>query len=259
MLDANDVRMHLRLRTVWAIQPPANRVAHEQEEIERPKPMRLLCMKCNHRVESTSDGPRYLVMDGCGVLPPPSPEAIKARVLCARFFRKHSHGSVRAIYESDPLWAALDDALREEAAYREIHEVDFVYFNLGSNEIVVKSIEGLPRWANPGLLIPVHSGDQPPKKIMDSLDAVCIESRITIKWQDNGTNGFNDYWESHESTMPGTEHKAEFKRDDLGIPATLKKGGVRFTYLGNDKWRIEYAKAGFTVASMRPPLWDDIR
>jgi hypothetical protein len=36
-----------------------------------------------------------------------------------------------------------------------------------------------------------------------------------------------------------TSHQAELKRDDWGIPPKVKKGKVRFTYLGGDKWRVK--------------------
>jgi hypothetical protein len=95
-------------------------MAHEQKATDGPQPMRLLCTKCMHWVETTSEGPRHLFMAGCGVLPPPSPEDIKARALTAKFMRKHMHGckgSVRAVYQSDRIWTALealDDAFRED-------------------------------------------------------------------------------------------------------------------------------------------------
>jgi hypothetical protein len=89
----------------------------DQEPDEKPERMRLLCSKCKRWVEANSVGPRYLFMDGCGVLPPPSPEAIKARAVSATFMQRHMVGCrsfVAAIYESDPDWAALDEINRED-------------------------------------------------------------------------------------------------------------------------------------------------
>jgi hypothetical protein len=101
-------------------------------------------------------------------------------------------------------------------------EVDFVYFNLGTNEIVVDSIAGLPPWASPGVLVPVRAEDQLSEKSATSWDPVGVSATLKIVWREGGTL-----------------HQAEFKRDDLGIPAKIKAGKVRFTYLGGDKWRVK--------------------
>ncbi len=102
-------------------------------------------------------------------------------------------------------------------------EVDFVYFNLSTNEIFVDSITGLPPWASPGVLVPVHAEDQLSEKSMTSWDPVRVAAKLTIVWREGGKT-----------------HQVDLKRDDLGIPAKVKKGKVRFTYLGGDKWRVRY-------------------
>jgi hypothetical protein len=101
-------------------------------------------------------------------------------------------------------------------------EVDLVYFNLSTNEIVVDSIAGLPPWAPPGVLIPVHAEDRPSEKSAASWDPVDVSTTLKITWREGGTS-----------------HQAELKRDELGIPAKIRKGKVRFTYLGGDKWRVK--------------------
>jgi hypothetical protein len=95
----------------------------EQESDEKPERMRLLCFKCKRWIEASSDGPRYLYMHDCGVLPTPSPEAVKAARDSATFMRKHmSHSDgcgafVGAIYESDPRFTTLDEANREDESH----------------------------------------------------------------------------------------------------------------------------------------------
>jgi hypothetical protein len=107
-----------------------------------------------------------------------------------------------------------------------MNEIDFVYFNLGTNEIVVDSIDGLPLWTSPGLLVPVHAEDRLSEKSMSSFgEPVDVADKLKIIWHEGGIS-----------------HQAKFKRDDLGIPAKLKSGKVRFTYLGADKWRVKVLK-----------------
>lgn len=106
------------------------------------------------------------------------------------------------------------------------NEVVFLYFNLSRNEIVVDSVAGLPPWASPGVLVPVHAEDQLSTSGMSSTgETIRVAPMLKIVW--------------HEA---GASHQAEFKRDDLGIPAKFKKGKIRFTYLGGDKWRVTRLK-----------------
>ena len=105
----------------------------------------------------------------------------------------------------------------------EMKEVDLVYFNLGPNEIFVDSIEGLPSWAAPGYLVPAQAEDPLSRTGATSFDnPVHVSATLKIFWREGGKL-----------------HKAEFKRDEVGIPETIKKGKVRFTYLGGDKWRVK--------------------
>lgn len=93
-------------------------VKPNQEPDEAPQRMRLVCSKCKRWVETSSDGPRYLFMQDCGVLPPPTPGAIKAGAVSASFMRRHMTGGcvsfVAAVYGSDPEWSSLDEANRED-------------------------------------------------------------------------------------------------------------------------------------------------
>jgi hypothetical protein len=108
----------------------------------------------------------------------------------------------------------------------DMKEIDFVYFNLGTNEIVVDSIIGLPPWASPGVLVPSHAEDRLSEKSAISYDGpVAVPVTLKIVW--------------HET---GMSRQAELKRDELGIPAKINKGKIRFTYLGADKWRVKVFK-----------------
>ena len=102
-------------------------------------------------------------------------------------------------------------------------EVDFVYFNLSTNEIIVDSIAGLPPWASPGVLVPVHAEEQLSESSTTSFDPVEVEPTLKIVWRENGAI-----------------HTAELKRDPLGIPAKIRNGRTRFTYLGGDKWWVKF-------------------
>ena len=113
-------------------------------------------------------------------------------------------------------------------------KVEFVYFNLSTNEIWVVSVAGVPEWASPGRLVPVRGEDQLSEKGSTSLETVRVADKITIKWQEGGQQG----WPGGEYAPKGVSHEVEFKRGELGIPAKISNGKVRFTYLGSDKWRI---------------------
>jgi len=105
----------------------------------------------------------------------------------------------------------------------DMSEISFVYFNLSPTEIVVDSIAGLPPWASPGVLVPVRAEDQLSESRTTSLDgSIKVAPTLTIVWREGGAS-----------------HQAELKRDEVGIPAKIKKGKIRFTYLGGDKWRVK--------------------
>jgi hypothetical protein len=114
-------------------------------------------------------------------------------------------------------------------------KIEFVYFNLSTNEIWVVSVAGVPAWASPGRLAPVRGEDQLSEKGSVSFETVRVADKLRIKWQEGGQQG----WPGGEYAPRGVSHEAEFKRDELRIPAKLKNGKVRFTYLGGDKWRIK--------------------
>lgn len=100
----------------------------------------------------------------------------------------------------------------------DVKEIDFVYFNLSPVEIVVGSIAGLPPWASPGVLVPVHSDGRPSEASATSYgETVRVPPTLKIIWKEGGSS-----------------HQAELNRDELGIPAKFKNGKISFTYLGAD-------------------------
>lgn len=121
-------------------------------------------------------------------------------------------------------------------------EVAFEYFNLSANEIWLTDITGLPPNAAPGRLIP--GKEEIPLEVKASVfsERVRMKDRITIKWKDNGKEGWPGGLKIPGSIPPGVAHQAEFKRDDFGIPAKLSSGKIRFTYLGNEKWLVKFLK-----------------
>jgi hypothetical protein len=122
-------------------------------------------------------------------------------------------------------------------------EVSFVWFNLSTNEIWVTDAVGLPDQSWPGRLMPVRGEEQLSESTATILEAVRIRDRITIKWKDNGQQGFSGFARSSSGgSPPGIAHEATFKRDELGLPARTGNARIRFTYLGNDKWRIAIVK-----------------
>ncbi len=104
-----------------------------------------------------------------------------------------------------------------------MRKIDFVYFNLGPNEIFVDSIAGLPLRASPGVLVPVLAEDQLSETSATFYGAT-VDVPLTLKiiWKEGGSL-----------------HQAQLKRDESGIPAKFKNGKIRFTYLGADKWRVK--------------------
>jgi hypothetical protein len=120
-------------------------------------------------------------------------------------------------------------------------EVTFEWFNLSTNEIWVTDAVGLPDESWAGRLMPVHGEDQLSVAASVIMENVQIKDRIVIKWKENGTNG----WPHGVKTLPdgtpatGVRHEAVFKRADLGIPPKLDHAKLRFTYLGEDKWRVK--------------------
>ena len=119
-------------------------------------------------------------------------------------------------------------------------EVHFEWYNLSPNEIWITDVVGLPHEASPGRLMPCHAEDQLEVKESIFSETVQITDRITILWKDNGKNGWQGGLKIPGSIPPGEAHQFDLKRVDSGIPPKLNAGKVRFTYLGNDKWRIIY-------------------
>lgn len=123
-------------------------------------------------------------------------------------------------------------------------EVSFEWFNLSTNQIWVTNVSGLPLEASPGRLMPSHAEDRLESSQSVFAEVIRIGDRIVIKWKDNGTQGFSGYARSGSpgNDPPGVANQAEFKRDELALPAKTGNAKIRFTYLGNDKWRIKLLK-----------------
>jgi hypothetical protein len=123
-----------------------------------------------------------------------------------------------------------------------VQSVTFEYFNLSTNDIWVNNVIGLPSEAAPGHLKPCQAEDQLSVKASVFYETIPISSSIKIVWKDNGKQGWPGGLKPNELVPPGITHEVEFKRDDFGIPAKLTNVIVRFTYLGDDKWRIKFFK-----------------
>ncbi len=121
-----------------------------------------------------------------------------------------------------------------------LKEVRFEWFNLSTNEIWVTEIAGIPPDASPGRL--TSNKAEIPRERSESIlaETVHIKDRITIIWRENGAKGWPGGLNPPGSTPPGISHQAEIKRSDAGIPAKLRTGKIRFTYLGADRWRVRF-------------------
>ena len=120
-------------------------------------------------------------------------------------------------------------------------EARFEWYNLSTNEIWLREVVGLPSPANApdGVLIP-KSAEVPHENIEAVVfETARIKNRITIKWKDNGRDGWPGGLKQPGTVPPGVSHEAEFKRANLGIPEKFRTGTVGFTYLGGDKWRVK--------------------
>jgi hypothetical protein len=118
--------------------------------------------------------------------------------------------------------------------------VEFTYFNLSSNEIWIIEIEGLPSDATPGRLTPSRDEGRLSAAGSALPGGIRVPAKFKIVWKENGRRGWPGGLENPLSVPPGITHEAEFYRDELGIPAKLTGGKVRFSYLGNDKWRVKF-------------------
>jgi hypothetical protein len=126
------------------------------------------------------------------------------------------------------------------AAEAGLKEVGFEWFNLSTNQIWVTELVGLPAQASAGRLMPSHAEDQLESSESFFPETVRVGKKIKIVWKDNGTQGWPGGLKVPESVPPGATHEAEFSRYELGIPAKLSSGKVRFTYLGDGKWRVKH-------------------
>lgn len=125
------------------------------------------------------------------------------------------------------------------AADSGLKEVGFEWFNLSTNEIWVTQLVGLPAEASAGRLTPDHAEDQLEPKESIFSETVQVGKKIKIVWKENGAPGWPGGLKTPGSVPPGVIHAAEFSRDEMGMPAELSSGKMRFTYLGGDKWRVK--------------------
>jgi YD repeat-containing protein len=124
-----------------------------------------------------------------------------------------------------------------------LREVTFEWFNLSTNEIWITEAVGLPDQSWAGRLMPVHSEGQLSVAGSVIMETVHIKDRIVIKWKDDGKQGWPGGLKQvplqPPTIPPGTAHEAVFKRANLGVPSKLTHAKLRFTYLGQAKWRIK--------------------
>ena len=103
-----------------------------------------------------------------------------------------------------------------------MREVDFVWFNLSGHEIRVTDISGLPATATPGVLVAVPDDTNRLHEASATFwESIKVGESIKITWNESGAS-----------------RQFEAKRADLSIPSRLNGGQVRFSYLGDGKWRI---------------------
>ena len=105
-------------------------------------------------------------------------------------------------------------------------QVDFVYFNLSGHEITVTDLSGLPRNAQPGVLVAVQDDtNRLNEKSVTFSESVRITDAIKIVWDENGAS-----------------RTFEARRADLGLPTLLDSGQIRLSYLGDGKWRVRFSR-----------------
>jgi len=122
--------------------------------------------------------------------------------------------------------------------HRDVGEVSFEWFNLGTNEIWVTEVASLPPEASCGRLTPNRAEDRLERSESVFSEAVHVGDHIGLTWKDRGAEGWPGGLKLGEVVPPGTPHHAEFNREALGIPARLSSGRIRFTYLGTNTWRV---------------------
>jgi len=121
--------------------------------------------------------------------------------------------------------------------------VTFEWFNLGTNQVWVAEVDGLPRESCPGRLMPVPAEDRLRGATSIFSESVHVADRIKITWKEAGVAEWHDDLKPGELVPPGATHTAEFSRETLGIPAKLSGGTVRFSYLGENAWRVRIARS----------------
>jgi hypothetical protein len=104
-------------------------------------------------------------------------------------------------------------------------EVDFAWFNVSEHEIMVTDVSGLPPEASPGVLVVVSDDTNRLNRACSTFsESVPIGETIRIAWDEAGAS-----------------RRYEVRRSDLNLPPRLHGGQVRFTYLGQGKWRVRFS------------------
>lgn len=104
-------------------------------------------------------------------------------------------------------------------------QVVFEFVNLSTNKIRSEAVKGLPPVVAGGSLLPSRDEERPDSTVVLS-GPIKIPDQITMVWKEGGAS-----------------REAQLKRNELGLPATLKNQTMRFVYLGNGKWRIKALKS----------------
>jgi hypothetical protein len=100
-----------------------------------------------------------------------------------------------------------------------------IYFvNLSKLEIT-GDLEGIRPYVPVGRLMPGDGTEQLLEVTAHYCEPVRIDNTITMLWTVLGNS---------------TTNKAEFKRDDLGMPAKVNGGKITITFTSNCTWQIVY-------------------
>jgi hypothetical protein len=100
-----------------------------------------------------------------------------------------------------------------------------VYFVNLTSHTLYATTEGIDPDPCPGVVNPGAGTTQLSANGAQFYGPVAIDDTITMLWTVVGNS---------------TTNKAEFKRDDLGMPAKVNGGKITFTFTSNCTWQITY-------------------
>lgn len=110
--------------------------------------------------------------------------------------------------------------------------VELSYFNLSNHEIWVTDVVGVPEDAPPGRLTPVPDEERLSENSSYYFQTVRIADKLRIVWREGG----QQVSAADKSASKGFLHAVELTREQVGVPAKVKDGEVRLTYLGKGRW-----------------------